>query len=91
MIAFIAQTVINPGTQKFFFEETVHKEHVSIINGQIAKLIENYNPVNLKTIELQIMFDDYFFEIEILKQEQVKQQSVDSGKLIDDVLYKLRL
>ena len=31
---------------------------------KISKLIENYDPVNLKTIELQVMFDDYFFEIE---------------------------
>lgn len=39
---------------------------------------------------MQIMFDDAFFENEIIKQEQVKNQSIESGKLIDDViLFKL--
>ena len=43
------------------------------------------NSVALQTIEMQIMFDDAFFENELNKQELVKNQSIESGRLIDDV------
>ena len=33
------------------------------------------------------MFDDAFFENEINKQDFVKNQSVESGRLIDDVIF----
>lgn len=50
------------------------------------KLIENYESIDLKTIELQIQYESKFMELESGRQNRLKEQSVRTGKLIDEVV-----
>jgi len=48
--------------------------------------VDNYESVELKTIELQISYESKFVELESTRQERLKVQSLGTGKLIDDVV-----
>jgi hypothetical protein len=84
-IAFIAQTTISEKTKKFYFEEDIDVETLKKIKDEVVESIKNFDPVAMQTIQMQIMYDDAFFENELIKQEYVKNQSIESGRLIDDV------
>lgn len=90
---FVIQTLYNEDNGEFYLEnvdnlssEELEKVTAIVRKGAAEKLIENYDSIDLKTIELQIQYESKFMQLETKRQERLKTQSVSTGKLIDDVV-----
>jgi len=86
LAAFIAQTVLKPKTNKFFSEEKIDEKDIEAIIDLTLQKLSNLNTPSMKTIQMQIQYETKYLDFEYRKQERLKIQSQETGKLIDEIV-----
>ncbi|EGR33080.1 hypothetical protein IMG5_062210, partial [Ichthyophthirius multifiliis] len=85
-LAFIAQTIYNQKTDRFYLEDKLFPSQIEELNHLVLEKLSQIDKPSMKTIQMQISYDSSFIESEMQRQERIKIQSIETGKLTDGVV-----
>ncbi|KAL4475445.1 hypothetical protein ABPG72_022080 [Tetrahymena utriculariae] len=86
LAAFVTQTIYNPKTDRFYLEDKLTASQVDELKATVLQKLSQIDKPNMKTIQMQISYDSAYIESEIQRQERIKNQSIETGKLTDEVV-----
>lgn len=67
-------------------EDRLSESELRELKEEAIKKVYAKDSAQMKTIELQITYDTEFLEAERDKQQRMRDQSMESGRLIDDAV-----
>ena len=86
LAAYIAQTVINPETGKFYMEEQLSEEEAKELAEKVITRLQEVTSPSLNTIKLQIGYDSAYVQQEYQRQQNITNLSHESNRLIDEIV-----
>lgn len=86
LAAYVAQTIINPDTGKFYMEGQLSEEEAKELAERVIDRLQETKSSSLNTIKLQIGYDSAYVQQEYQRQQNITNLSHESNRLIDEIV-----
>ena len=86
LAAYVAQTIINEDTGKFYMENQLSEEEAKDLAEKVIEKLQDTKSPSLNTIKLQIGYDSAYVQQEYQRQQNITNLSHESNRLIDEIV-----